>query len=96
MATKAELEAELASLKSRLEERDLAAAGAIGDLDDQPGSETGAKVREALKEHGIDTDALGEFGETLGQNLSDLQKNNPLIALTLVFALGFIAGRASR
>lgn len=93
MATKAELEAELASLKEKLAER---ASEPPASADSSPVSQTGAKIKETLQDYGIETDDLGDIGETLTQSLTDLQKNQPLIALALAFALGFVAGRASK
>lgn len=99
MATKAELEEELIALKRELKERD-APTEPQKDAPEDPVAEDGSsqvvRLKDALKGHGIDADDLGAVGERLVQELSQLQKEKPIVVLIAAFALGCIVGRASK
>ena len=99
MATKAELEAELISLKHELKGRETPSESR-DDAPEDPVAEDGSsqvvRLKDALKGHGIDADDLGAVGERLVQELSQLQKEKPIVVLIAAFALGCIVGRASK
>ncbi len=91
MATKAELEAELAQLKSELKRRDEPA------VPDKPAEPTEPDdLRGLLDEHGLNTDTLDALRENLLEELGALQKDKPLVVLAAALALGIIIGRSFR
>ncbi|PCH70097.1 MAG: hypothetical protein COC12_08720 [Rhodobacteraceae bacterium] len=91
MVTKAELEAELAQLKSELKRRDEPA------VPDKPAKPTEvADLRGLMDEHGLNTDTLDALRENLLEELGALQKDKPLVVLAAALALGFIIGRSFR
>lgn len=100
MATKAELEKELADLK-----QELAKSGGADDEDTQ-GTST-AKTADAtddnahglkklLADHGVDAENIESLSETLLDELKSLQKEKPLTLALAAFALGLVVGRASK
>lgn len=94
MATKAELEAEIAELRREMKQRDQevqaekAEIAAAKDAIQPPETEG---LRALLDEHGITADT---FGENLLEQLTELQKEKPLVVLVAALALGIIVGRA--
>jgi hypothetical protein len=103
MATKADLEAELAQLKSELkrrDERDKATdatdptVAAKPDKPTDPGEPD--DLRQLLDEHGLNADTLDTLRENLLQELDALQKDKPLLVLAAALALGIIIGRSFR
>lgn len=91
MPTKAELEAELATLKADLEQaRERRAHPA------RASAEAAANgLSEMLKQAGIDAGTLEALGPGLLDELASLQQDRPLTVLIGAFALGFAAGRAT-
>ena len=100
MATKAELEAELAALRGILAEQ----SQAIEDPPDAPPAEdkeeddtpVRSALEEVLAEHGVETDQLGDLWTQLSEELEGLTKNKPLVTALAAFALGFVLGRATK
>lgn len=101
MATKAELEAELAALRGIIAEQSKA-------IEDPPEKDTPAEpaaseestvrsaLEEVLAEHGVETDDLGALWTQLSEELEGLTKNKPLVTALAAFALGFVLGRATK
>lgn len=99
MATKVELQAELESLKTEL------ARYAKDDKkvapDDQPTSTAQSKpdtqkLKQLLGEHGVDVECIESIGSDFLAEITEVQKDKPIITLVVAFALGVIAGRASK
>lgn len=87
MATKAELEAEVEELKREMKQRDQEVQTEKDA--DQPAETDG--LRALLDEHGI---TVENFGDNLLEQLTELQKEKPLVVLVAALALGIIVGRA--
>jgi len=96
MATKAELQAELAELKREMgkgaqtRQSNPAKIALSDDAEQTPEADT---LHRLLDQHGIDADTLGSVGADLLEELTELQKDKPLIVLAAAFALGVIIGR---
>ena len=90
MATKAELEAELAALRAELAQKD-APANDVG-----PPEEEADSWRGILKDHGFDPDDLGGAAQELMNELKTLQQDKPMLVLAAAFVLGVLLGRSSR
>lgn len=88
MATKVELEAELADLRKRLADRDAADAA--------PEAPAPAGLADYLSEHGFDTADMSEIWEQVSKEFAQLQKDKPLLTTLGVFALGVMLGRMSK
>ncbi len=97
MATKAELEVELAALRRELKQRD--------DEDKSPSSDVVAAkpadqspdangIQQLLDEHGINAETVDAFKDNLLEELTELQKDKPLVILVAALALGIVIGRA--
>ena len=99
MATKAELEAELARLRT-LNEAHNSKAGqsSQSEAPTSTSAEThfAEGVQRVLDEHGIDSASVERMGGKLIEELSTLQKEYPLTILLSAFALGCVVGRALR
>lgn len=99
MATKAELEAELARLRTLNESL---SSKAEQNSESKDPTDTSAQahlaegVQRVLDEHGIDRASVERMGGKLIEELSTLQKEYPLAVLLSAFALGCVAGRALR
>lgn len=99
MATKAELEAELALLRQQNEaaktQKEITA-----ESDETPGpsdsSHLPTGLSNALREHGIDAADAEAIGKQLVDEMIKLHKEHPLVTLLGVFAVGCIVGRAFR
>lgn len=89
MATKAELEAELAQLTKKLAEG--AEAVAQGAAARAP-----SELSDMLKAHGIRGEDVTAALDKLSAEISNLPRTRPLLTVAGAFALGFILGRASR
>ena len=100
MATKAELEAELKTLRRALKQsRDEAGSTGTADVssndEDQATQATQADgLQQLLDEHGINAETLDAFKSNLIAELTELQKEKPLVVLAATLALGIIIGRA--
>ncbi len=96
MATKAELQAELAKLKHEMEMRaqgsqlDATETALVQDAEQVPEADT---LHKLLDEHGINADTIGSVSTDLLKELTELQKDKPLIVLVAAIALGVIIGR---
>lgn len=97
MATKAELEAEVALLRETNEAL-KAQAKKTSPPEDPPSpskdTDLSTHLTEALKEHGIDTADLEALGNQLADEVTKLQKDHPLATLLGVFVAGCLVGRA--
>ena len=99
MATKAELETELAALRSIIAEQSKALEDDARHIPEEaPEPEVSAKsaLEDVLTEHGIETDELGALWTQLSEELEGLTKNKPLVTALAAFALGFVLGRATK
>ncbi len=97
MATKAELEAEVASLRQKNEDLRSAAAQSSEAEDPQVVSsdaDLSKQLSNSLKEHGIDTSDLEALGKQLASQVAEAQKEYPLATLVGAFVVGFVVGRA--
>ncbi len=97
MATKAELEVELAALKAQNEAlRSRAEQEPAPPVETAPQSDlhVATQLKDFLSEHGIDTTDAEAIGNQLVDELSALHKDHPLVTLLGVFALGCVVGRA--
>ncbi|MBO9449753.1 hypothetical protein J7426_05765 [Tropicibacter sp. R16_0] len=96
MATKAQLEAELAALKSQ-----LAASNAKPAPEPEPDPEPEQNDEQSaftalLKEHGVDTHDIDALWAQFSSELSDLPEKKPLLTAVAAFGLGFALGRMSK
>lgn len=90
MATKAELEAELALLRSELAQHaDVAATPSPDEMNAEKHT-----IKATLADYGIDAENLEDLGATLSKELLELQKEKPLVVLVAAFAFGCLLGRA--
>lgn len=97
MATKTELEEELALLRQQNEAlRSEAEQAQTADTPQDAGSDLHlpTQLSEALAEHGIDATDIEAMGNQLVDEMIKLHKEHPLVALLGVFAVGCIVGRA--
>lgn len=94
MATKAELEDELAALRKELEH---ARAETPTETDSTDPAETHAStLKKVLADHGVEADTIEGLAESLMDELKVLQKEKPLTLALAAFALGLVVGRASK
>ncbi len=98
MATKAELEKELAALKQELaKSRDTSEAkGTSATKKDDTSDDNANGLKKLLADHGVDADNIESLSETLLDELKSLQKEKPLTLALAAFALGLVVGRASK
>ena len=94
MATKAELESELAALRAR-----NAKLEARGEVEPEPQdpperTKTSDEIRKLLEDHGIDLSKAHSLGEDVVEEFGRLQKDYPITALLIAFSLGYVVGRA--
>lgn len=94
MATKAELEDELAALRSELEKA-RAESRPASESTDAAETQSGA-LKRILADHGVEADTIEGLAETLVDELKVLQKEKPLTLALAAFALGLVVGRASK
>ncbi|SLN41930.1 hypothetical protein TRL7639_02150 [Falsiruegeria litorea R37] len=98
MATKAQLEAELAVLKSQLAATD---AKPVPKPDPEPDAEPEQPHEQSafanlLKEHGVDSQDIDALWTQFSSELSDLPEKKPLLTAVAAFGLGFALGRMSK
>ena len=96
MATKAQLEAELAALKAQ-----LADAAAKPEPEPEPEAEpTQSDEQNAfaalLRDHGVDTKDIEALWAQFSTELSDMPEQKPLLTAVAAFGLGFALGRMSK
>ena len=89
MATKAELEAELAVLRRQLAERDKAAKERTAETAKEPADDPDTDGETS----GEDWDAL--FKEIV-EEFENLPQKRPLLVAAGIFAFGWLIGRSSR
>jgi hypothetical protein len=98
MATKAELESELADLKQEMRQRSKETQ------ENEPPEETAkseptasdkSDLRQLLVGHGVDAESVEALGENLLDEMKIFQKEKPMVALVAAFAIGLV-GRASK
>jgi len=97
MATKAELQAELETLRRALQQsRDEAGSNGAADVasNDADQATQADGLQQLLDEHGINAETLDTFKTNLIAELTELQKEKPLVVLAATLALGIIIGRA--
>lgn len=97
MATKAELEAELASLKKQLAEREAlstsqTAAENVETAVDEIGGPTGDDLDEAFA--ALREGDLGALAQQLKDEIKGLPLNSPVLTTIVAFLLGYMLGRA--
>ncbi len=99
MATKAELEAELALLR----EQNEALKSKVEDRSEDPDASAGSSdmhlptpLQELLAKQGIDSSDLEAMANQLVDELAALHREHPMATLLGVFVLGCIVGRAFR
>ncbi|WP_170470019.1 hypothetical protein [Ruegeria arenilitoris] len=97
MATKAELEAEVAQLRQQNEalktQKEISAeSDKTPELSDNFHLPT--ELSDALKKHGVDAADVEAMGNQLVDEMITLHKEHPLVTLLGVFAVGCIVGRA--
>lgn len=90
MATKAELEAELAELRKQMEQKVSEAAEAVS-RNDAPDA-----FAEMLSRHGIGSDEISQLWNKFSEELGPLTQNKTLMAAIGAFGLGFVLGRLSK
>ena len=105
MATKAELETELAALRAEVETlaKDRSSAPRseserdVGD-DHEGGTPPDhvAALHKLLRECGIDHDEIESLWKQFSSELEDLQQHKPVFLALGAFALGFVLGRSSK
>jgi hypothetical protein len=99
MATKAELESELADLKQEMRQRSEEIKKdepAEGTSKSEPASSDKSDLQQLLVGHGVDAETVEALGENLLDEFKTLQKDKPLVVLVAAFALGLLVGRASK
>ncbi len=94
MPTKAELEAEVAELKKQL--ADIAGSETGPDTGDDAGPSLPKALAEQLCAQGIDLDGIEDIWPRLTHELTELQRDKPIVTLLAVFALGVLAGRVTK
>lgn len=103
MATKAELERELAELRRQMQERPEAVAADPVE-EPEPGIEPEAVpkgtgndlIDQFLKEQGVAMEDIREVMDQFNEELGDLPQNKPLLTALGAFAIGFVLGRMSK
>ena len=102
MATKAELEKELLSLKLELENSRLAYDAKKRNMDKTDAELMGKTehdtegLSQILVNHGLDLDQIEDLGATLIDELKMLHKEKPVTVLIATFILGLFVGRVSK
>lgn len=89
MATKAELEAELADLRKQL------ADGAKQAAQDAS-TEAPAAFSDMLKSQGLTVEDISTLWQQFARELGNLPQNKPLITAIAAFGIGFMLGRMGR
>ncbi|MFA3915581.1 hypothetical protein [Ruegeria hyattellae] len=90
MATKAELEAELAALRAQLADKP-ATAEPGPEVDDDRSS-----FDRMLADHGIDSSELDALWAQFSKELGDFPVQKPLLTTIAAFGLGFALGRVTK
>jgi hypothetical protein len=96
MATKAELDAELTTLKREIKQRNATAEPSRSDVNTSEDADQTSEpedLQQLLDEHGINEESVKDFKANLLKELTELQKEKPLVALVAVLAVGIIIGR---
>lgn len=102
MATKAELERELADLRRQINERPETDETEGGDAATPQGEEDKAAstghptIDHLLKGQGIAADEIQQLLDQLNEELGQLPQEKPLLTALGAFGLGFVLGRMSR
>lgn len=101
MATKAELEAELAELRQQMDEvPDAREADADKGQEAQTDPESNGSGHPALdrilRDHGISPEEIRGLMDQFNEELGHLPQNKPLLTALGAFALGFVLGRMSK
>ncbi|MDK3072603.1 hypothetical protein QO034_05730 [Sedimentitalea sp. JM2-8] len=90
MATKAELEAELAELRQKMEQKVSETVEAAARTD------APEAFAEMLSRHGIGSEEISQLWTKLSDELGPLTQNKTLMAAIGAFGLGFVLGRLSK
>ncbi len=106
MATKADLEAELAMLRSKMAESNAAEAtdGPVetpetAEPDDTRAggfADAKAELERLLAPHGVSVSDVEGLADQLWEELESLPQNKPLLTAIGAFALGFVLGRMTK
>ncbi|WP_170482343.1 hypothetical protein [Ruegeria arenilitoris] len=96
MATKAELEAELADLREKLNERDDQEELSVTSPQSDNDAEENSSLSKELSDFGINGESIEEVFRQLVHELDDFHKQKPVLTVAAAFALGFLLGRSSK
>ena len=112
MATKAELQAELDSLRAKMAELDDLDRTADASQKEEPeqeqsqpepthGSKSGlsdaaSELERILAPHGVSSSDIEALAKQLWEELDNLPQNKPLVTAIGAFALGFLIGRMTK
>lgn len=94
MATKAELESELAALKAEMKARDEESD--TGETQASSSDSEADAIKAKLAEAGLDPADIEAVWDQLKNEFGAFQQKNPMLSLVAVFALGFVMGRVSK
>lgn len=95
MATKAQLEAELAELKAKAAEETPTPPEQPNQDPDEP-DEARSALDEMLSAHGLDAKEIEALWTQFSTELGDLPQQKPLLTAIAAFGLGFVLGRMSK
>lgn len=94
MATKAQLEAELAALKSQLAKAEPTPEPEPVTEPEQADGQSSFSA--LLREHGVSTEDIDALWKQFSAELSDMPEKKPLVTAVAAFGLGFALGRLSK
>lgn len=90
MATKAELEQEVAELRSKLADQESTQTANEAD------EETPGAFAEILNDHGVDADQIEALWAQFSKELGDIPQDKPLLTAIAAFGIGFALGRLTK
>lgn len=97
MATKAQLQIELAELRQQMASRQKGPDPAVTpDKKSTANIDPRAQFAELLTSHGIDADEIERLWKQFSQELGDLSREKPLLTAAGSFGIGFVLGRMSK
>jgi len=95
MATKAQLEAELANLKAQMAQT-RPEPEPRSEPEEPPVTDAQGAFSALLEDHGIDTSDIDALWRQFSDELKDLPEQKPLVTAVAAFGLGFALGRLSK
>lgn len=90
MATKAELEKEVAELRSKLSEQESEPEA------EQAETETPGAFADILHDHGVDADQIEAIWAQFSKELGDIPQEKPILTAIAAFGIGFALGRLTK